>query len=47
MIRLPMKYGLEDLILSNTSVFVGKCYIKNNDEHLGKYDDRADEDILL
>ena len=22
-------------------------YIKNNDEHLGKYDDRADEGIFL
>ena len=28
-------------------VFGSKCYIKNNDEHLGKYDDRADEGIFL
>ena len=27
--------------------FGSKCYIKNNDEHLGKYDDRADEGIFL
>ena len=28
-------------------MFGSKCYIKNNDEHLGKYDDMADEGILL
>jgi hypothetical protein len=28
-------------------VFGSKCYIKNNDENLGKYDDRADEGIFL
>ena len=27
--------------------FGSKCYIKNNDENLGKYDDRADEGIFL
>jgi hypothetical protein len=28
--------------------FLGsKCYIKNNNENLGKYDDRADEGIFL
>ena len=27
--------------------FGSKCYIKNNDEHLGKYDDRADEGIFF
>jgi hypothetical protein len=26
-------------------VFGSKCYIKNNDENLDKYDDRADEGI--
>jgi hypothetical protein len=28
-------------------VFGSKCYIKNNDENIGKYDDRADEGIFL
>ena len=28
-------------------VFGSKCYTKNNDEHLGKYDDMADEGIFL
>ena len=28
-------------------VFGSKCYIKNNDENLGKHDDRADEGIFL
>ena len=28
-------------------VFGSKWYIKNNDENLGKYDDRADEGIFL
>ncbi len=28
-------------------IFGSKCYIKNNDENLGKYDDRADEGIFL
>jgi FtsZ-interacting cell division protein YlmF len=28
-------------------VFVSKCYIKNNDENIGKYDDRVDEGIFL
>jgi hypothetical protein len=28
-------------------VFGSKCYIKNNDENLGKYDDMEDEAILL
>ena len=27
--------------------FGSKCYIKNNDEHLGKYDNRVDEGIFL
>ena len=43
-----MNYGLEDLLLSNTSkVFGSKCYIKNNNEHIGKYDDMVDEGIFL
>ena len=33
--------------IKHFKVFGSKCYIKNNDEHLGKYDDRADEGILL
>ena len=28
-------------------VFGSRCYIKNNDEHSGKYDDKADERIFL
>jgi hypothetical protein len=28
-------------------VFGSKCHIKNIDENLGKYDDRADEGIFL
>jgi hypothetical protein len=28
-------------------VFGSKCYIKNNNENLGKYDDRVDEGIFL
>jgi DNA-binding transcriptional MerR regulator len=28
-------------------VFGSKCYIKNNDDHLGKFDDRDDEGIFL
>ena len=28
-------------------VFGSKCYIKNNDENLGKFDARADEGIFL
>ena len=28
-------------------IFGSKCYIKNNDENPGKYDDRADEGIFL
>jgi hypothetical protein len=27
-------------------VFGSKCYIKNHDENLGKYDDKADEGIF-
>jgi hypothetical protein len=41
-------YGLEDLLQSSILKFFGsKCYIKNNDENIGKYDDRADEGIFL
>ena len=31
--------------INHFKVFGSKCYIKNNDEHLGKYDDRADEGV--
>jgi transposase InsO family protein len=33
--------------INHFKVFESKCYIKNNDENIGKYDDRADEGILL
>jgi hypothetical protein len=33
--------------IKHFKVFGSKCYIKNNNENLGKYDDRADEGILL
>lgn len=33
--------------IKHFKVFGSKCYIKNNDEHLGKYDDRADEGVFL
>ncbi len=33
--------------IKHFKVFGSKCYIKNNDENLGKYDDRADEGIFL
>ena len=33
--------------IKHVKVFGSKCYIKNNDEHLGKYYDRADEGIFL
>ena len=33
--------------IKHFKVFGSKCYIKNNDEHLGKYDDRADEGIFF
>jgi transposase InsO family protein len=33
--------------IKHFKVFGRKCYIKNNDENLGKYDDRADEGIFL
>jgi hypothetical protein len=33
--------------IKHLRVFGSKCYIKNNDENLGKYDDRADEGIFL
>jgi hypothetical protein len=32
--------------IKHFKVFGSKCYIKNNDENLGKYDDRADEGIF-
>jgi hypothetical protein len=33
--------------IKHFKVFGRKCYIKNNDENLGKYDDRSDEGIFL
>ncbi len=33
--------------IKHFKVFGIKCYIKNNDKNLGKYDDRADEGIFL
>jgi hypothetical protein len=33
--------------IKHFKVFGSKCYIKNNDENLGKYDDRDDESIFL
>jgi hypothetical protein len=33
--------------IKHFKVFGRTCYIKNNDENIGKYDDRADEGILL
>jgi hypothetical protein len=33
--------------IKHFKVFGSKCYIKNNDENLDKYDDRADEGIFL
>jgi hypothetical protein len=33
--------------IKHFKVFGSTCYIKNNDENIGKYDDRADEGIFL
>jgi hypothetical protein len=33
--------------IKHFKVFGSKCHIKNNDENLGKYDDRDDEGIFL
>jgi hypothetical protein len=33
--------------IKHFKVFGSKCYIKNNNENLGKYDDRTDEGIFL
>jgi hypothetical protein len=33
--------------IKHFKVFESKCYIKNNDENIGKYDDRFDESIFL
>jgi hypothetical protein len=33
--------------IKHFKVFGSKCYIKNNDEHLGKFDSRANEGIFL
>jgi len=33
--------------IKHFKVFGSKCYIKNNDENMGKYDDRVDDGIFL
>jgi hypothetical protein len=33
--------------ITHFKVFGSKCYIRNNDENIGKYDDSADEGIFL
>jgi hypothetical protein len=33
--------------IKHFKVFESKCYINNNNENLGKHDDRADEGIFL
>ena len=33
-------------LIKHFKVFGSKCYIKNNDENIDKYDDRADEGIF-
>jgi hypothetical protein len=33
--------------IKHFKVFGSKCYINNNDDHLGKFDSRADEGIFL
>jgi hypothetical protein len=33
--------------IKHFKVFGSKCYIKNNDDHLGKFDSRVDESIFL
>jgi hypothetical protein len=33
--------------IKHFKIFGSKCYIKNNDENIGKYDDRDDEGIFL
>jgi hypothetical protein len=46
--RPLMNFGLVDLPQSSIfKVFGSKCYIKNNDENIGKYDDRVDEGVFL
>jgi len=39
-------YG-ETPSVKHFKIFGSKCYIKNNDEHLGKFEPRVDEGILL
>jgi hypothetical protein len=33
--------------IKHFKAFGSKCYIKNNDDHLGKFDGRVDEGIFL
>jgi hypothetical protein len=47
---LPTPYELwfgRPASIKHFKVFGSKCYIKNNDENIGKYDDRVDEGIFL
>jgi hypothetical protein len=46
MINMGSKESTQSSI-KHFKVFKSKCYIKNNDENIGKYDDRADEGIFL
>jgi len=39
-------YG-ETPSVKNFKIFGSKCYIKNNDKHLGKFEPRADEGVFL
>jgi hypothetical protein len=46
--KTPYKLWFErPASIKNFKVFGSKCYIKNNDENIGKYDDRDDEGIFL
>jgi hypothetical protein len=41
-----LRYG-RHVSIKHFKFFGSKCYIKNNNENLGKYDDRVDEGIFL
>jgi hypothetical protein len=46
--KTPYELWFERLAsIKHFKVFGSKCYIKNNDENIGKYDDRDDEAIFL
>ena len=42
-----MNYCIRPASIKHFKVFGSKCYIKNNNENLGKYDDKDDESIFL